>query len=1146
MNYNITPEFSLRIKKYFLWGRDNRTISVKSKKSQILIMKFISIIILVANMHVLAKGVSQEKITLSLKDVPLEQAFNQIRMQTGFVFFYKKDIVENKRITVEVSNASVKEALDICLKGSSLIYTIIGKNIAIRKGNTIIEYNQKWVGAKLIDIKGRVIDENGVPANGVNIVVKGTKKGTSTNILGEFSLNELEENALLIITSVGYDRQEVSVANKTFINVQLKVAIGNLDELQVIAYGATTKRLNTGNIATVKASDIEKQPISNPLLSLQGRVPGLFITQANGLPGSGVKVTIQGQNSILKGNDPLYVIDGVPYVSQTLSTTLGGPLGSSGSLVINGVEQYGGGNPLNYINPSDIESIEILKDADATSIYGSRGANGAILISTKRGMAGKMKIDFNIQNGWGKVGRKLKLLNTRQYLDMRYEALKNDGMSLGTLTPSNTNYDLTFWDTTRSTDWQEELIGGTAQYNNISTRLYGGNSGVQYSIGSTFHRETSVFPGDFEDKKGSISFSLNSNSSNQRFKIQLSGNYLYDDNKLPQIDRTSTAITLPPVAPGIFNSDGSLNWAQTNSGQSTWTNPLSSIVDKNYNNKTKNLISNAIVAYRILPSLEIKSSFGYNSLQINEYLGNPLISNRPEQRASSVRTAIYTNNVINSWIIEPQIKYECNVWDGRLTALLGATIQQNSSTGQRFQGNGYNSDQVLEDIKSATTVSVTSTVSNLYKYNALFARINYNLLNKYLINLTGRRDGSSRFGPESQFHDFISTGFAWVFSEENVVKRNLKFITYGKLRGSYGTTGNDQIGDYQYINLFIPYNVGVPYQGISTLEPNRLTNPNLQWEETRKIQLGFELGVIKNRILITTNYFKNRSSNQLINYILPIISGFNGITKNIPATIQNCGWEISLNSTNVKRKNFSWNSNLNITLPRNKVVHFPDLEESSYSNDYKIGQPIASTSIYSFLGVDPSTGGYQFIDNQGNSTFTPDYLNDRTVRVTLDPKYYGGIQNTFTWSGIELDILFQFVKQIGPHYYFGNQPGRFNGVGNTGNQPAWVLDRWQKIGDEKSIMRFTNGSSLFGQWVNANSSSGGYSDASYIRLKNLSLTWQIPFSWIQKIHFQNIKLYLQSQNLLTITNYKGLDPETKSSTTLPPLRVITVGVRASL
>ena len=1103
----------------------------------LLIMRLTMLFILLACLHVSAGGYAQGKISLTLKDVPLEVAFKAVLRQSGgYNFVGKPELLKSgKSVSLNLKDASLVEALNECFKGQPLTYEIQEKIIVVE---VAVEHPKMVISNQLgKGIDGQVADEDGSNIAGATITVKGTKRVIAADAKGHFILDNLDPNALLVISCVGYETVEIPWNGKPEITIRLKRKTGPLDDVEVIAYGTTTQRYSTGDVTTVTAADIEKQPVDNPLLALQGRVPGLFITQATGFPGSGVGVLVQGQNSIQNGNDPFYVIDGVPYTSQLLPN-LGSVLGQSRN-TLNGANMQNG-NPLSFINPSDIESISVLKDADATAIYGSRAANGAILITTKKGKAGQTKIDINLQDGWGHVGEKLHLLNTPEYLQMRFEALKNDGITA----PSSRDYDINgLWDTTRYTDWQKTLIGGTAQYMNTTGTVSGGTNNIQYLVGGTYHRETTVFPGNFANQSGALHFSINSASSNQKFHMQLSGNYLLDNNQLPNVDLTSNAVFLAPDAPALYNKDRTLNWEPNSSGSSSWFNPLSSLYQI-YSNKTSNLMGNAVLSYHVLSNLEIKSNFGYTNLQSNEITTSPLISSPPEDRPYNQRTSYFANNNINSWIVEPQIVYRSSIGKGKLEALIGTTIEQNNSNGQQLNTSGYNSDLVLENIDAATTVTPASTTIAKYKYNALFGRVNYNCEGKYILDLTERRDGSSRFGSANQFHDFGAIGGAWIFSKEGAIQNELPWMSFGKLRASYGTTGNDQIGDYQYLNLYSPNNVGVSYQGISALQPDGLPNPYLQWEETKKLQVGLDFGFIKDRILIGVNYFRNRSSNELLEYNLPSLTGFGSIETNFPATVQNAGWEGSLSTTNVKTSSFSWSSTFNLTVPRNKLLSFPDIAASSYASTLVLGQPLNVSRNFHFLGVDPATGKYQFADSHGVPTSNPSYQPDANVLLTTNPKYYGGFLNTFRYRGFQLDIMLQFTKQTGRNYFFGN--GNPAGSENH-NEPTSVLARWQKPGDITNVQRYSSNYNLFIQaFYTAYESDAGNSDASYIRLKNLSLSYQMPEKWLRKVHIENLRLYLQGQNLLTFTHYYGLDPETLSSTTLPPLRVITSGIQIGL
>ncbi|OQP67822.1 hypothetical protein A4R26_32715 [Niastella populi] len=986
------------------------------------------------------------------------------------------------------------------------------------------------------DVRGVVFDDNSAPLPGVNVMVKGTDKITSTNNRGEFQLKNIQANAVLVVSSVGYSKQEIAVNNKTDVRIQLKVAIGTLDEVQFVAYGTTSKRLSTGNVASVKAGDIEKQPVQNPLLALQGRVAGLSVTQTSGLAGTNLRINIQGPNSLRSGSNPLYVIDGVPIDAQLPSTGLDHVLSSSGA------NFNGWGNPLNYLNPADIESMDVLKDADATAIYGSRAANGAILITTKKGKAGVMKFDLNMQAGFGKMTRRLKMLNTRQYLDMRYEAFANDGIDW--TRPSVSAIDLKVWDTTRYTNWQDELLGGTAKYTNLSASVSGGSNTSRYLISGTYHKETTVFPfpDDFADKKGALHFNLDANSANNNFKLQFSGNFMADNNQLPQTDLTQTGLLMEPHAPSLLNEDGSINWAPDANGNTTLSD--ANVMIQRYNryvNKTYNLVSSLTMGYTVLPGLDVKSSFGFNYMQTNDFSPAPHIAVAPELRATTERGAGMGDRNIKSWIIEPQVTYSTAISKGKLELLLGSTFQDKKARSGYVYGSGYATDELLEDLHAAADVTASIFTISRYKYNAFFGRVNYNWRDKYIVNVNARRDGSTRFGARNRFHNFGSIGGAWIFSNENLVKDKARFISFGKVRGSYGTTGNDQIGDYQFLSLYNLVNTPVPYQRITGLVPAGLPNPDLQWEETRKLQLGLDLGFWQDRLVINATWVRNRSSNQLLQYSLPYVAGFTGYTVNFPATIQNRNWEFTVTGRIIQKRNFSWTSNANLTIPRNKLLRFPGLAASTYAAFLVIGEPIDITRYYRYIGVAPGSGDYLFADKNGHPTVAPDPATDRTVILSRLQQLYGGLQNNLTYKGIQLDVLFQFVKQPGYNdvaFWNGNRyPGMF--IRGNSNQPVTVLDRWRKAGDNASVARFRTG-----EVPNIISSDHRFLDVSYIRLKNVALSWGLPQQWINKARFRSVRIYVHGQNLLTITRFKGLDPEAQSISSLPPLRVLTFGLQA--
>jgi TonB-linked SusC/RagA family outer membrane protein len=1106
------------------------------------VMKLTTLIMLIALLQVSASTLAQ-KVTLSATNAPISAIFNQIEKQTGYDFAFTGKILDKaKPVTINVKNEELADVLKQIFDGQPLDYKIEDKSVTVSvKQPTVFDKIKNYFAA--MDVTGRVTDENNQPLSGATVQVKDGNNSTITDVNGFFTLKHVQSNATLVISFIGFDKKEVPAAPNIG-TVKLAAATSPLDEVKVIAYGQTTERLSVGNINSVTAKEIEKQPISNPLIALEGRVPGLSVTQVNGLPGSGVKIQLQGsKHSFTGGNDPLFVIDGVPFTSYLLPN-IGNIMGAGSNSGNN--TQAGFGNPLNYINPSDIESISVLKDADATAIYGSRAANGAILITTKKGKSGPVKANFDLQQGVGNEQLNIKLMNTQQYLQLRHEMFKNSGR-----VPRSSDYDINgTWDTTRYTNWQKVLLGGTANYTNLNGDISGGNNNIQFLLGGTYHRETTVFPGGFADQKGSLNFNLNGASDNKRFKFQFSGTYLVDDNHLPQIDLTSRALTLPPDAPALFNADGSLNWAPSGASLATWGNPLAAGLYQTYQNKTNNLISNLQLDYQILPGLNIKSSMGYTSLQQDEITLNPLISYTPVIRSFITPSAAFSYNNINTWIIEPQITYQRKIGNGQLQTILGGTFEQNNYNGLILNGSGYSSDLTLGSTAAATSLTSSNTIST-YKYTALFGRVNYNWQQKYIIDLTFRRDGSSRFGAANQFANFGSVGAGWIFSEENLFKNHLSFLSFGKLKASYGTTGNDQIGDYAFMSLYFPVTVDVPYRGVSALTPSGLTNPYLEWELTKKINAGVDLGFLKDHILFSANYFRNRSSNQLLGYNLPVQTGFTSITRNFPATIENSGIELSLTTVNIKNKSFSWSTNINVTLPISdaKLIAFNNLATSTYASFYQVGKSVSGRLLYHYEGVNPTSGLYQFSDGKGGQTSAPQTLPYSTVATSFvnpNPTFYGGINNNFHYKDFELSFLFQFSRQMTQNYFFGFN-GQLPGVFLT-NQPVDVLNHWMKPGDIATYQRiaYSTNSAAANAQRDILSSDAIYTNLLFIRMQNLSFAWNIPQGWCDKTHLRNIQFNIRGQNLFTINHsYFGFNPE-NGLTGIMPLKIITLGLRVGL
>ncbi|PTS95631.1 SusC/RagA family TonB-linked outer membrane protein [Pedobacter sp. HMWF019] len=1100
-----------------------------------IVMSKIVLLLLALSLQVSANIYAQQQVTLNVKNADLTDVLSSVREQTGYMYMLRAANTKlAKPITLTLNSVPLETALQQIFSNQPFSFELKPNMIVIKlKPEAEKKSSRETVEEQQRELNGIVLDDKRRPLEGATVILTELNNtGTVTDQKGRFRFVNVPANGTLLIRMIGHESRQVSYKNSAIKDIILKEVDSALKEIQIIAYGTQLKKYSTNNVGIVTAADIAKQPVNNPLLALQGRVPGLFIQQSSGVSGSNVKVNIQGINSLGNGSDPFYVIDGVPYTPQFTNSLANSAYGSIG------------GSTFNFINPVDIESITVLKDADATAIYGSRAANGAILITTKKGKSGKTKIDVNLQNGWGEIDHKLNFLNTQQYLEMRKEAYANAGQAIPTSPNSanSSNYDLIFWDQNRYTDWQKALVGNTARFTNLQASISGGSANTQFLVSYGYNRQTTVYPANLGDIKGNVHLNLNHNSANNKFHYNISAVYLQDKNTLGAFDLMDQATKLAPNAPALYNADGTLNWEPfpNNPLKYSFNNPLAATQSR-YKGNNSNLIANNTIGYEIIPGLQVKTVMGFNRLSGDEILTNPLTAVRPDFFAQT-RSASFLTNSINSWSIEPQITYTKETKYGVIDAVIGSSFQQTRNDLLSQTGTGYTNDAQLGSLLGASGIILNQVDKTLYKYNALFGRINYRVDNKYIINLTARRDGSSRFGDENKLHTFYAIGGAWLFGDENILRNNLSWLSTGKIRASYGTTGNDQIGNYRYLSLLTPYSVDIPYGQSVGLIQSSIANPLLQWEETRKLNIGMDLGFLKDRILLSVNYYSNRSSNQLIGYRLPDITGFGSVDQNFPATVQNKGFEAQLDLSAIKSKDFNWHSSFNISFQRNKLIAFPGLASSSYADLYIIGQPINIMKVYKFAGVNSTTGLYQFIDHTGKTTSNPDYTTDRTVLLDPNPKFFGGLANNLQYKNFQLDFFFQFVNQIGQNYKFGKFPGA-----SVLNQPTSVLRRWQKVGDITDIQKFTTDlSQTRTPYSAAVASDEGYVGASYVRLKNISLSYSVPTLWLNRVKITQARIFMQGQNLLTFTNFIGSDPETHAISALPPLRIMTLGIQITL
>lgn len=966
-----------------------------------------------------------------------------------------------------------------------------------------------------IKLSGTVKDSFG--ALGGVIVAVGTTVVT-TDLDGKYT-TYITSGDKITFSMMGYKDQSMVYSGGSVLNITLSEDNNTLEEIVVNAgYYSVKDRERTGSIARVTAKDIEFQPVVNPLQAIQGRMAGVDITQITGVAGGGMNVEIRGRNFLdnsNKGrNNPMYIIDGVPFLSDALGKNDG-----NYSLQILQTNI----SPLNAINPDDIQSIEILKDADATAIYGSRGANGVILITTKKGKSGATRYTFSSSVGFSKVPKFMDMMNTQQYIQMREEAFKNSGV---TTYPINA-YDVNgTWDRNRYTNWQKELIGNTALSQNIALGVSGGNENTNFNLNLNHSENTTVFPTDKGYKRNSLLLSFNHRSSDDRLHITTSTNYSQQSNNLPTFDLTNQSLILAPNAPALYDKEGKLNWEG-----GTFENPLA-LLEETYENKVNTLILNTSLSYRLTSDLFLKINGGLTTNRFEEWRISPHTMNNPAYGLTSeASSSDKTDQNTYSYIIEPQIQYQKTFDKHRLDLLVGSTYQTTDANSSIIRGVGFSSDALIRNISAANHKYIGSTKTSQYKYLAAFTRLNYSFDNKYILNITARRDGSSRFAENNRFGNFGAVGGAWIFSQESFIN-NVSWLSFGKLRSSYGVTGSDNIGDYAYLDT---YTVSSDlYNNETGLYPASLHNANYKWEKTTKFETALELGFLKDRINTSIAYYNNRSTDQLVGMTLPTTTGFTSILVNSPAVVENTGWEFTLSTNNISNAKWHWRTNFNISFPKNKLVAYPGLEEGTQSSFYIIGKPLNIVKTYEYKGLNPETGLFEFTDFNDDGKINA--LDKKKVN-NLNPSFYGGIQNTISFKNFTLDFLFYFKKQnnynINRMYVTGGAP--------IYNQPVEMLNRWSTDNPNAVYMQ--------GVYNNAQAdnlsdffrdSDATISDASYIRLKNASLSYTLK---IPKVNIESLRIYLQGQNLWTITSFKGMDPEFATFGYLPPLRTYSFGMQ---
>jgi len=1064
--------------------------------------------------------VSAQHLNLRGRGLSFPHVFDEIKKQLGYDIIYTpRNFEDAPDIDVDLKNADIRETLTTVFAGLQLGYHVDNRSVLI--------YRKVPAEASIyVPLQGQVVSADGQPLAGASITVDSIPVAT-TAATGSFRIRVKSRMTTVTVSYLGYSSRTVTLSNGFLHVVSLQSSSYTLDNVVVQAYGKTTPRLLMGSVSQVKSADISTQPVGAISGTLAGRVPGLQVKQYNGVPGSAYGFLIRGLHSVAQGTDPLIIVDGMPIAGNN------GSLSTIGSGSAQGLM---GAASLNSIPLASIASIEVLKGASATAIYGSRGAKGVILITLKQGLAGRLKWCFDVSGGVSHAVKTSSLLNTIQYRALREGAIRNDGISVD----STSAPELFAWDSTRYTDYKKMVMGHSGSIKDARVELSGGDTNTVFLVSGSYHGEGSAFGrGTGQDWK-SLYGHLTHQSPGRRFRVDLSGLYSWGNTELPISDLTVLQFSTPNT-PSFRNAAGQLQWAYNGIA---FTN-----IDAQYANQYQASLTNQFdhlqVSYEVFQGLSLKGNFGYNRVSSDENSRVPLVGQDPATLPVGHR--YYTGNAWHSELAEGFAEYIWKKGGSRLEALAGLNWQQQRSSHSDIFQNGFTSDLQLGMGVGATSTT-TDENAIAYRYEAAFGRLNYSLRDRYLLTVSGRRDGSSRFGPGKQFGNFWAVSGAWIFSDESFF-RQAGWLSFGKVRASIGTTGNDQIGDNQFAQVYSNTSSTRGYQGQQGVIPQTFANDQLAWEVNYSSEIALDLGFLKNKIVLSAVAYRDWTNNQLVYSSLPAQAGLPGVFSNFPGEVVNQGLEFSLTTHNWVSQHFRWVSTLLLTVPSNKLRRFPNLANSIYAGRLYEGRSLSEITGYHYTGVDPSTGLFNFQDYNKNGVLDP---GDRRPGGNPDLHYYGGLDQSFQYRRWQLNIFLEYRVGKGMNplvmlYQLKPPPGML-GPSMLNNGPFEWLDHWQKPGDKASLQRLTaDPSSAASQQANFYPSSDVVlTDASFLRLKSLALRWRLPEKWVSKTGLSNAQLYVQGQNLWTWTKFPVTDPETQDPTVLPPMRMVTMGCHITL
>ncbi|MCC8172322.1 MAG: TonB-dependent receptor [Parabacteroides sp.] len=1127
-----------------------------------------------------AKAQQDNDISLEVRNEPVENVFNRLSKQTRLKFFYDQETINSvPAVSVKVDNASLQQVLDLITAQTQLYFN--------RQNNTISvsakPVNPKNDTGTIKTISGIVTDDTGEPVIGASILVKGTTNGTISDLDGKYLLSGVPESSTVSISYIGYKTLELPAKDKRLAKIVLHEDTEVLDEVVVVGYGVQKKRDVTTAIASVRASDLKGQPVSSMAEAMAGKMPGVQVSQGTGAPGSSLQIKVRGTGTITAGTSPLYVVDGVPLAKEQLNT----------------------------FNMNDVESIEVLKDASSAAIYGSRGSNGVVLITTKKGSKGKATVTYNGYYGWQTVSKKIDMLNAYEYADLVNDArnntytdkmesinrkrmagglsplsfqmgdnnvtrLQNTGNDYNTIVPVEIYPYLEGKPGLTNTDWQDEIFR-TAGMQNHSVSVSGGSEKINYYasldylqqdgviINSDFTRYSSRFNLDVTEGIFKFGLSLNPSVTIDN-AVKSDGAYNQDGGGI-----IASALHSAPIFP-VYNADGSFCFAQNawspdtetvmpdgsvkrgNSQTQVW-NPVALAMLQKDETKASRIFGNVYGEVAFLPSLKYRANFGVDiysdsedtfrpsTLPVSNTMGNP----------ESVPEATSKTSKLYNWLFEQTLNFSKDFGAHSLSAMGGWTMQYQRNESNYAFANGF----ITNNIPTLNAGTVTRGNSHASEWALLsgLARVQYNYSGKYMLTGAVRADGASRFGKNNRWGYFPSVSAGWRISEEPFMK-SLAFIDDLKIRASYGLTGNFNIPNYGAQGEVGYYSYvlgGSSPEVVKGAAPSSMANPDLRWEKTAQVNVGFDASLFDNRLTLGFDLYNSNTYDLLLNVPVPMATGYATRLENI-GKVNNKGVEFNI-ATNQKTGDVAWTAYFNISKNINRVKELGPgnadiISSGSVSNAYfitRVGEPIGSYYLPVVEGVfknqeevdatlhyvdsptnyglaDTKPGDFKYKDVNGDGILDISDT-DRAIVGNYMPDFTYGFGATVAWKGVDFGIIFQGVYgnkilNLSRRYFYNHE-------GNMNNYKG-ALNRWKSESEPGSGMNVRANRVSKGQ--NGTTSTWHVEDGSYLRIKNISLGYTLPQPWIRKVYLQSARIYCSVQNPFTFTKYEGYNPEVSNRT----------------